>query len=444
MGGDCAAENNRQGCPPASAVGQPEKRFVMKKWTRVMYQPNLPLEAGRYVTASKEHIALSLEAATEGMVLLKNENNILPLKNGSRITLFGRGSFDYVKGGGGSGDVTVSYIHNLYDGFKTLEDKVQVYEPVADFYKKNVEEQYAIGRAPGMTEEPELPQELLDGARAFGDTALIVLSRFSGEGWDRSSVEYNGEFNPWPDETSMPKLSAEVYPDGDFYLTAGEKKLLAQVEEAYDKIVVVLNIGGVIDLSWIKKDDKIGAALYGGQGGMEGGTAMAQVLCGLVNPSGKLADTFAARLEDYPSTENFHESVEYVDYTEDIYVGYRYFETIPGAAEKVVYPFGYGLSYTTFEVETQKAWEEADSINVQVQVTNTGDMAGKEVVQLYYSAPQGLLKKPAKELGAFKKTRLLQPGESHTMVLTVTKEAMASYDDLGKVAKSAYVLEKGA
>ena len=197
-----------------------------------MYQPNLPLEAGRYVTASKEHIALSLEAATEGMVLLKNENNILPLKNGSRITLFGRGSFDYVKGGGGSGDVTVSYVHNLYDGFKTLEDKVQVYEPVAEFYKKNVEEQYAIGRAPGMTEEPELPQELLDGARAFGDTALVVLSRFSGEGWDRSSVEYNGEFNPWPDETSMPKLSAEVYPDGDFYLTAGEKKLLAQVEEA--------------------------------------------------------------------------------------------------------------------------------------------------------------------------------------------------------------------
>ena len=375
---------------------------------------------------------------------MKNENNILPLKNGSRITLFGRGSFDYVKGGGGSGDVTVSYVHNLYDGFKTLEDKVQVYEPVAEFYKKNVEEQYAIGRAPGMTEEPELPQELLDGARAFGDIALVVLSRFSGEGWDRSSVEYNGEFNPWPDETSMPKLSAEVYPDGDFYLTAGEKKLLAQVEEVYDKIVVVLNIGGVIDLSWIKRDDKIGAALYGGQGGMEGGTAMAQVLCGQVNPSGKLADTFAARLEDYPSTENFHESVEYVDYTEDIYVGYRYFETIPGAAEKVVYPFGYGLSYTTFEVETQKAWEEADSINVQVKVTNTGDMAGKEVVQLYYSAPQGLLKKPAKELGAFKKTRLLQPGESHTMVLTVTKEAMASYDDLGKVAKSAYVLEKGA
>ena len=173
----------------------------MKKWTRVMYQPNLPLEAGRYVTASKEHIALSLEAATEGMVLLKNENNILPLKNGSRITLFGRGSFDYVKGGGGSGDVTVSYVHNLYDGFKTLEDKVQVYEPVADFYKKNVEEQYAIGRAPGMTEEPELPQELLDGARAFGDTALVVLSVFPEKDgivpvWNTMASSTRGRMRP--------------------------------------------------------------------------------------------------------------------------------------------------------------------------------------------------------------------------------------------------------
>ena len=170
----------------------------------------------------------------------------------------------------------------------------------------------------------------------------------------------------------MPKLSAEVYLDGDFYLTAGEKKLLAQVEEVYDKIVVVLNIGGVIDLSWIKRDDKIGAALYGGQGGMEGGTAMAQVLCGLVNPSGKLADTFAARLEDYPSTENFHESVEYVDYTEDIYVGYRYFETIPGAAEKVVYPFGYGLSYTTFQYGNVKL--SSDNLKKDDVLTVTFDL----------------------------------------------------------------------
>ena len=174
----------------------------MGKWQRSLYQPVLPLgKDGKRVTGSAEHIALSRKAAGEGMVLVKNENETLPLAKGTKVALFGKGTIDYVKGGGGSGDVTVSYVHNLYDGFKTLEDKVQVYEPVAEFYKKNVEEQYAIGRAPGMTEEPELPQELLDGARAFGDTALIVLSRFSGEGWDRSSVEYNGEFNPWPDET---------------------------------------------------------------------------------------------------------------------------------------------------------------------------------------------------------------------------------------------------
>lgn len=416
----------------------------MKKWTRVLYQPNRPLEDGKYVTACKEHITLSKEAAKEGMVLLKNEKDLLPLKKGSKIALFGRGSFDYVKGGGGSGDVTVSYVHNLYDGFQALADEVQVYEPLADFYRTDVKRQYEAGRAPGMTQEPELPEELLKGARAFGDIALVVFSRFSGEGWDRSSVEYNGEYNPWPDETSMPKLAGEVYPDGDFYLTAEEKKMLQKVETAYDKIVVVFNIGGVMDLSWVKENDKIQAALYGGQGGMEGGLAMAEILCGLSNPSGKLADTFAGKLEDYPSTENFHESVEYVDYTEDIYVGYRYFETIPGAAEKVVYPFGYGLSYTTFAVETEKVWEEEKEILAQVTVTNTGNRAGKEVVQLYYSAPQGLLKKPAKELGTFQKTRMLQPGESHTMVLKLAKSTMASYDDLGKVAKSAYVLEKGA
>ena len=258
-------------------------------------------------------------------------------------------------------------------------------------------------------------------------------------------MEYNGEFNPWPDETSMPKLSAQLYPDGDFYLTAGEKKLLAQVEEVYDKIVVVLNIGGVIDLSWIKRDDKIGAALYGGQGGMEGGTAMAQVLCGLVNPSGKLADTFAARLEDYPSTENFHESVEYVDYTEDIYVGYRYFETIPGAAEKVVYPFGYGLSYTTFEVEIQKAWEEADSINVQVKVTNTGDMAGKEVVQLYVNDKVSSMVTPVKQLRDFRKVSV-KAGETKTVKLKVAVNDlyMVTADNKRVVEPGEFELQVGA
>ena len=294
-----------------------------------------------------------------------------------------------------------------------------------------------------MTVEPELPAELADGAKAYADIAVVVISRFSGEGWDRSSIECNNEFNPWDNETSMPKISKEVFPDGDFYLTSREKAMLSMVKERFDNIVVVLNIGGIIDLSWVTDDDQISSALLAWQGGMEGGLAMAELLTGKGNPSGKLVDTFAAKTEDYPSTANFHESFDYVNYTEDIYVGYRYFETIPGAKEKVVYPFGYGLSYTTFYLDIPVVEQTEDEICTTVQVTNTGDTAGKEVVQLYFEAPQGILKKPARQLAAFAKTRLLLPGETQLVRLSFKKEDMASYDDLGKIAKSAYVLEKG-
>ena len=184
---------------------------------------------------------------------------------------------------------------------------------------------------------------------------------------------------------------------------------------------------------------------------MEGGLAAAELLVGDGNPSGKTVDTFAKSLDDYPSTYNFHESRDYVDYTDDIYVGYRYFETIPGAAEKVVYPFGYGLSYTTFDVETvssgvvnSNCTSEANKLYAKVRVTNTGKFSGKEVVQVYIAKPQGKLGKPAKELAAFEKTRELQPGESQLMILTWEINDMASYDDLGKVKKSAYVLEAGS
>lgn len=415
----------------------------MNKWTRVLYQPNRPLKEDGYVTASKEHIALSKEAAGEGMVLLKNNDHLLPLKKGAKIALFGKGSFDYVKGGGGSGDVTVSYVHNLYDGLKMQGEHVDIYEPAADFYRENVSLQYKNGAVPGMTEEPELPQEIIEGAHAFTDTAIVVISRFSGEGWDRSSIEYNGEYNPWENEVSMPRVAGKIFPDGDFYLTAEEKKMIARVEEKFEKIAVVLNIGGMVDTCWIKNDDRISSVLVAWQSGMEGGLAAAEILCGKVNPSGKLADTFAAKVEDYPSAENFHESVHYVDYTDDIYVGYRYFETIPGAADKVVYPFGYGLSYTDFDVNIKKVWEENGQIKARVEVTNTGDVPGKEVIQLYYSAPQGILKKPARELAAFAKTRLLEAGESQMLTLSFAKTDMASYDDLGKITKSAYILEKG-
>ena len=415
----------------------------MEKWTRAKYQPNLPLREGEHVTASKEHIMLSKEAAKEGMVLLKNDNSLLPFRAGSKVALFGKGSFDYVKGGGGSGDVTVSYVRNLYDGLKLQEDIVALYEPLSDFYRNDVKEQYAKGAAPGMTVEPSLPDELVEGAKAFTDTAIIAISRFSGEGWDRSSVEYDGEYNPWETETSMPKIAGEIFEDGDFYLTKKEQEMIQKVKENFTKVAVVLNIGGIIDTTWFKEDDEISSALVVWQAGMEGGLAAAELLCGKASPSGKLPDTFARRLEDYPSTENFHESPHYVDYTEDIYVGYRYFETIPGADSKVCYPFGFGLSYTQFEIEPRKALMEDGVIRITVQVTNIGKAEGKEVVQAYYSAPQGILQKPYRELAAFAKTRSLMPGESQTVVLEFARNEMASYDDLGKIAESAYVLEKG-
>lgn len=414
----------------------------MKKWARALFQPNLPLRQGEYVTASKEHIALSKRAAEEGMVLLKNENQLLPLAKGSKVALFGKGTFDYVKGGGGSGDVHCFYVRNLYEGIKELGAQ-EVFEPLADFYRENVQEQYANGAVPGMTVEPELDEKLTAAARMFTDTAIVTFSRFSGESWDRSSVEHYEEHDPWDNSNSMPQLSGKIFPDGDFYLTTAEKTMLSQVTSHFEKVIVLLNIGGMIDLSILKEDDQIGAVLWMGQGGMEGGLAAAEALCGDVNPSGKLVDTYTGNINDYPSTENFHESFEYVDYYEDIYVGYRYFETIPGAAEKVCYPFGFGLSYTKFAVKVVKAGKEGDDIEIVAEVVNTGDRAGKEVVQAYYSAPQGVLGKPARVLAAFKKTRELLPGESQVLTLTFAVNSMASYDDLGKVAKSAYVLEKG-
>ena len=414
----------------------------MEKWARIQYQPNLPLHPGKYVTCSQEHIDLSRQAAEEGMVLLKNQSGLLPLTPGGRVCLFGKGTFDYVKGGGGSGDVHTKYIRNLYDGIRHTDD-AEIFEPLADYYRENVENQYASGAAPGMTVEPELPDDLAAAAREFSDTAIISICRFSGEGWDRSSVEYNGEFNPWPEENSMPQTAGRIFPDGDFYLTAEEKAMIAKVTAAFPKVVVVLNVGGIIDCSWIKDNPAISGALLAWQGGMEGGLAAANILFGRVNPSGKLPDTFAAHAEDYPSTEHFHDSPDYVEYTEDIYVGYRYFETIPGAAESVVYPFGYGLSYTSFELQVLDAKELDGAITLCVQVRNTGTRPGKEVAQVYASVPQGKLGKAALSLVAARKTKLLAPGEEQVLVLRFDRYAFASFDDTGAVCKAAYVLEKG-
>lgn len=417
----------------------------MERWARAKYQPVLPLgKDGRRITACEEHVALSKDAAKEGMVLLKNEGNVLPLCKGAKLALFGKATFDYVKGGGGSGDVTVSGICNLYDGFKELGGEVSIFEELADFYRNNVKEQYAEGRVPGMTAEPAVSRELLEKARAFTDTAVISICRFSGEGWDRRSIKEAEKQHLTGSDQKMTDLSADLFEDGDFYLTHGERAMVDAVKAAFDKVIIVMNVGGMVDTDWFARDERIQSVLMAWQGGMKGGLAAAELLTGRGNPCGKLSDTLARHLEDYPSTYNFHESDNYVEYTDDIYVGYRYFETIPGAQEKVNYPFGFGLSYTSFILSAPVAERSGENICVSTEVCNMGSVPGKEVVQVYYSAPQGKLGKPARELAAFSKTRLLQPGEAQRMSFSFPVSAMASYDDLGKVAGAAYVLEKGS
>ncbi len=435
----------------------------MNKWSRIKFTPNLPLGAdGERVTGSKAHIELSKNAAKEGMVLLKNNNSVLPLAAGTKVALFGKGTFDYVKGGGGSGDVTVAYIRNLYEGLKLQKDKISIFEELCDYYRKDIEEQYKNGNVPGMTIEPDVPAELLQKAKSYTDTAIITICRYSGEGWDRKSVIDPDNKALWDYEREMTEKSAEIFKDGDFCLSEKEKEMVDAVKANFKNTIVILNVGGMVDTSWFAQDDQIQSALLALQGGMEGGLAAAELLVGNGNPSGKTVDTFAKSLDDYPSTYNFHESRNYVDYTDDIYVGYRYFETIPNASEKVIYPFGYGLSYTTFDVETVSAGimdisctsnvaasgstnadidSDAGKLYAKVRVTNTGKVSGKEVVQVYIAKPQGKLGKPAKELVAFEKTRELLPGESQLMTLSWKINDMASYDDLGKVQKSAYVLE---
>jgi len=416
----------------------------MEKWARSKYQPNLPLYPGKYVTASQKHIDLSRTAAEEGMVLLKNSRSLLPLSTGIRICLFGKATFDYVKGGGGSGDVYCPYLRNLYDALKLTGD-AQVFEPLAEYYREDVRKQYASGAMPGMTREPVLPEDLMKQAMDFGGTAVISISRFSGEGWDRSSVEYREPDSPYVRSgKSEPQLAGEIFPRGDFYLTDEEEEMIRQVKESFRDVVVLLNVGGVIDTRWIRDDDAIGAALLAWQGGMEGGLAAVNILFGRVNPSGKLTDTFAGRLEDYPSSEAFHESAHYVDYFEDIYVGYRYFSTIPGVQDKVCYPFGYGLSYTSFEHKSLSAAKNGDNLDFLFQVTNTGACPGKDVLQLYVSAPQGKLGKPKYSLIGFRKTKLLSPGETEEIRLTIPVRMLASFDDLGALTPDAWVLEQGA
>ena len=277
---------------------------MSERWSRARFIPNVPLgKDGSRVTACQKHITLSKEAAKEGMVLLKNENNTLPLAEGARVALFGKATADYVKGGGGSGDVTVPYIRSLAEGFAELGEAVHVFPDTVAFYQKEIAAQYEAGAMPGMTKEPELPAALLKKAAAFTDTAIISICRFSGEGWDRRSRLDPQDSHKMVDPELL-RVSDEVFERGDFYLSDAEQSMVDAVAGAFSRVIVVLNIGGVIDTSWFADDSRISAVLLAWQGGMEGGLAAAELLMGMGNPSGKLSDTFARRIEDYPSSAN--------------------------------------------------------------------------------------------------------------------------------------------
>ena len=390
-----------------------------QKWNRYRFNLTTPLgEGGKQLTGCAEHIALSRKIATEGMVLLEN-NGLLPLQSGTKVALFGVGTLEYIKGGGGSGQVYPAYVRNIYEGFAQKAPRITVYEPLTQFYCDYAAPLVDTLESNEILAEPTVPAELLQNAAEHADVAIILIHRYSGESWDRSAEK------------------------GDFYLTDREQKLVDDVTAAFSHSVAVLDVGGMVDTDWIRNNPKIDGALLAWQAGMEGGLAIADILCGDANPSGKLVDTFAKTFSDYPSADTFNESSDYVEYYEDIYVGYRYFETVPGAKEKVNYPFGYGLSYTTFALTKPVAEQAGDQIKVTLSVTNTGKLPGKEVVQVYFSAPQGILGKSSISLAGFQKTKLLAPGETQEITVSFAINDMASYDDTGKLCMSAYVLEQG-
>ena len=418
----------------------------MNNWQRLKYNLTTPLgENGERVTGSPLHIALSRSAARESMVLLKNRDSALPLKNKQRIALFGKGIYDYVKGGGGSGDVNCKYVKSLAEAMieKEKEGKVSLFKDSLTFYDEYVAASYKNGGVPGLIEEPLLPPSLIKEASSFTDCAVFAISRFSGEAWDRS---LKGSKLTTDDEwiKSYVDKQNEIFDEGDFYLTNREKELFEALKANFSSIIVVINSGSTINLSWAEKEERVKAILMAYQGGMEGGGAVSDILLGEDNPSGRLPDTFVSELDDYFSTATFHESKDYVNYTDDIYVGYRYFYTIPGEEKKILYPFGYGLSYSIFALTVNDTILSHDTVSLSITVENTGEYKGKDVVEIYVESPDTLkLDRPKRVLSAFYKTPVLDKGEKCTLNLSFPLRDVASFDDEGKIDYRSWVLEKG-
>lgn len=367
-----------------------------------------------------KYLKTAAQVVSEGIVMLKNEHQALPLKPDEEIALFGRIQFHYYKSGTGSGGmVNVSKVTNIVDGLQ--ESGIKLNQELLDVYHKwDNENPFDLGD--GWGKEPwsqkEMPLEDSLAARAAKrcQTAIAVIGRTAGEEQDNSLTE------------------------GSFLLSSDEKQMLTTVRRHFSKMVVLLNVGNIIDMNDLLEISP-DAILYVWQGGMTGGTGTADVLTGKISPCGKLTDTIAKHVEDYPSAPYFGDPVRNF-YSEDIYVGYRYFETF--APDKVLYPFGFGLSYTTFQIKTNDIMELSDKWDFIITVTNTGSCSGKEVVQIYCEAPQGKLGKPVRILCGYEKTNTLSPGESQTVTISVSKTQTASYDDSGISGHAhCFILEEG-
>ncbi len=370
----------------------------------------------------QHYLDTAAQAVAEGIVMLENKNQALPLDRNKEIALFGRIQLHYYKSGTGSGGmVNVSHVVSVPEGLKNAGMKIN--QKLASVYQA-WEEQHPYEFGSGWSGEPwsqkEMPlaDSLVKEIAETAETAVILIGRTAGEEQDN-------------------KLEK-----GSYLLTDEEETMLALTRKYFKKTVVLLNTGNIIDMHFIDNYQP-DAVLYIWHGGMTGGTGTAKVLTGEISPSGKLPDTIAYEISDYPSDANFGNRDKNF-YKEDIYVGYRYFETFEDARKKVRYPFGYGLSYTSFAIRSGDWFinEEDGQIYLNLTVTNTGNFPGKEVVQIYCKAPDGKLDKPARVLTAYQKTKILQPGEMQKLVMPLVPPV--SYDDR-KVTAFPYcnVLEPG-
>ena len=376
-----------------------------------------------------ERRSLVRRVSEEGFVLLKNEGGVLPYSKNDKIAVFGRTQVDTIKSGTGSASITAEQSLTLITALEASD--IKIHTPLAEKYKnwagENPIPNYGVWGS-GMHSTPEMPLDKSDidsALKSGANKAIIVIGRSAGENED----------------TLLTK--------GDFYLSDEEEELFKAVTAAFSDVTVILNTTGIIDFSFIDRYN-VKSVLYVNMLANSAIPAVADVLSGKVNPSGKLTSTVAFDYFDYPSSQYFGQNRggTLQDYFEDVYVGYRYFETFEGADKKVRFPFGFGLSYTTFKFDDICFKDEGESLSVSLKVTNTGKVAGKETVQLYFKAPEvckgAKLYKPSMNLCAFKKTSLLAAGESETVCFTVLKDKLASFDDTGVTGhKDCWVLEAG-